>query len=43
MRVALGFTWCDDECSPNPERIVCGEKLPNEVMVPSKLKRHAFT
>jgi len=41
--LGLGFTWVGDIERPNPECIVCGDKLSNEAMVPSKLKRHFRT
>ena len=36
----LGFFWSGDAAQPNPLCVVCGEKMSNESMVPSKLKRH---
>ena len=36
----LGFTWCGDESKPLPNCLICDEKLSNEGMIPSKLKRH---
>ncbi len=36
----LGFFWCGDEVNPTPLCVICGDKLANEAMVPSKLKRH---
>ena len=38
----FGFT-CSDEAIPRPVCVICEEKLANESMVPSKLKRHFNT
>ncbi|KAL7637467.1 UNVERIFIED_CONTAM: hypothetical protein RMT77_012195 [Armadillidium vulgare] len=34
------FSWSGDVNRPSPLCVVCGEKLSNESMVPSKLQRH---
>ncbi|CAI6368410.1 unnamed protein product [Macrosiphum euphorbiae] len=39
----MGFSCTGDTDDPRPWCVVCGEKLSNEAMVPSKLKRNLFT
>ena len=39
----FGFHWTGDAQMPNPLCVVCSQKLSNEAMVPSKLKRHFIT
>jgi hypothetical protein len=41
--LSLGFSWFGDEDCLLPLCVVCGEKLPNEAMVLSKLKQHFTT
>ncbi|XP_068247742.1 zinc finger BED domain-containing protein 5-like [Palaemon carinicauda] len=36
----FGFFWSGDAAQPNPLCVVCGDKMSNESMVPSKLRRH---
>ena len=39
----FGFSWSGDVAQPCPLCVVCGEKMANESMVPSKLQRHFTT
>jgi len=41
--LSIGFTWTGDLKVPTPLCVVCGDKLSNESMNPSKLKRHFLT
>lgn len=41
--MAMGFTFCGNENCPQPECIICGLKLSNKSMVPSKLKCHLLS
>jgi len=41
--ICFGFTWNGDTDCPLPVIVVCGEKLSNEAMVRSKMKRHITT
>ena len=38
-----GFHWTGSEDQPFPLCVICGKKMPNEDMVPSKLSRHFVT
>ncbi|XP_068232182.1 SCAN domain-containing protein 3-like [Palaemon carinicauda] len=38
--LSFGFFWCGDEVTPMPLCVICGDKLANEAMIPSKSKRH---
>ncbi len=39
----FGFHWTGNEDQPFPLCVVCDERMSNEGMVPSKLKRHFTT
>uniref|UniRef100_A0A8C5AU24 Uncharacterized protein n=1 Tax=Gadus morhua TaxID=8049 RepID=A0A8C5AU24_GADMO len=41
--LSYGFSWTGDVNIPQPECVLCREKLANSNMVPSKLKRHLET
>ena len=41
--MSYGFSWTRDVKSPQPQCVLCQEKLANANMVPSKLKRHLET
>ena len=41
--LSYGFSWTGDVNTPQPECVLCREKLANANMVPSKLKRHLET
>ena len=41
--LSYGFTWAGDENQPQPLCLVCGCKMSNESMLPSKLSNHFQT
>ena len=41
--MSYGFSWTRDVNSPQPECVLCRQKLANANMVPSKMKRHLET
>lgn len=41
--LSFGFTWTGSEDNPLPLCIVCGCKMANESLLPSKLSKHLKT